>query len=220
MSKKMGSLGLALAITLGASPSAMAEAKLFKDFAFDSPRSAYTEAKGYYDCSEDLLAPAMCKDDVDFIGHKFTLALVFAGGKLSTVSLISDFDQELYTNAMTALSKTFMLSSMSDANTQLDLIELANSARSRDDYLTRYTRYEEVGVAAGDFTYTFLEGADTSKKYSSVPTLLNGSADNIRSAELMLTGEGADSALYIRFAFPNLEMKKAEAAAEKPVESF
>lgn len=32
--------------------------------------------------------------------------------------------------------------------------------------------------------------------------------------------EGADSALYIRFSFPNLEMEKAEAAAQKPVESF
>ncbi|MNQ97076.1 hypothetical protein D3C85_1127070 [compost metagenome] len=50
--------------------------------------------------------------------------------------------------------------------------------------------------------------------------MLNGSADNIRCAELMLTGEGADSALYIRFSFPNLEMEKAEAAAQKPVESF
>ncbi|MEG0966232.1 MAG: hypothetical protein RSG92_12705 [Pseudomonas sp.] len=220
MSKTMGCIGFALAVSMGASSSVMAENKLFKDIAYDSPMSFYSETKGYYDCSEDVGAIAVCKDDVDFIGHKFTMALVFSGDKLTTVSLVSDYEQALYDAAMAALNKSFTLSMMSDGKSQLDLVELARQTRSRDEFLTQFTRYAELGTTAGDFTYTFLEGADTATKYASVTMMLLGSPDNTRSAELVLTGEGADSTLVIRFSFPKLELNKAHAAAQKPVESF
>lgn len=220
MSKRMGSIGFALAMLMGASPSVMAENKLFKDIVYDSPLSTFSEAKGYYDCSEGVGAVAVCKDDVDFIGHKFTMALVFSGDKLTTVSLVSDYEQALYDAAMAALNKSFTLSMMSDGKSQLDLVELARQSRNRDEFLTKFTSYAELGTAAGDFSYTFLEGADTVNKYASMTMMLLGSPDSTRSAELVLTGEGADATLVIRFSFPKLELNKAHAAAQKPVESF
>jgi hypothetical protein len=36
----------------------------------------------------------------------------------------------------------------------------------------------------------------------------------------MITGEGPDAALLIRFSFPKLEANKVAEAAKKPVESF
>jgi len=61
---------------------------------------------------------------------------------------------------------------------------------------------------------------DRDKKFTDIAAQLAALPDNVRSAELMLTGEGSDSALIIRFSFPKLEANKVAEAAKKPAESF
>lgn len=218
---KKNFLGLLAGIgLLAGSLSASAADNLFKNYVYDSPLSAYTEADGYYDCSADIGGTAMCLDDVDFIGHKFTVALVFSSSKLIIVSLVSPFDQTLYATAVGSIGKTFRLSALSDGKSQLDIIELAANATSRNAFESKLTNYESGAMSGGEITYTFFEGVDRDKKYSNATNLMAASPDNIRAAEIMLSGEGAEASVIIRFSFPKLEAKKVLAAAQKPVESF
>ncbi|WP_047303055.1 hypothetical protein [Pseudomonas fluorescens] len=208
----MGMLGCAL--------SASASDNLFKSYAYESPVSAYPKSKGYYDCSEEIGGKALCLDDVDFLGHKFDAVLVFSNSKLITVSLNSAYDQSLYATVVGSLSKTFTLAGLANGQTELDLVQLASKASSPEEFNFKLTNYESAAFNSGNLVYTFIEGVDLNKRFASIASLLDASADNIRIAEVELAGEGADSSLIISFSFPNLDAKKVTAAAQKPVESF
>lgn len=220
MSHKMALFFAAtLAFFVGAQ-NALAEDNLFKGYAYHSPLESYSVAKGYYDCSAEVGGTARCIDDVDFIGSKFTAALIFSGGKLIMVSLISTFDQELYAKSYTTLSKTFTIVSMMDDKTLLDVIDLAATVKSKDEYRSKVSNFESVGLGAGNLTYTFLEGAEVKANLRNAASMLAAAPDNVRSADLMLTGQGADAALLIRFNYPKLEANKIREALKEPVEAF
>ncbi|MGC5700103.1 hypothetical protein J4P02_07840 [Pseudomonas sp. NFXW11] len=219
MNKKI--LGLLVGMgLLGGAVSASASENLFKSYAYESPISAYKKSKGYYDCSEDIGGKALCLDDVDFLGHKFTAALIFSNSKLIMVSLLTSYDQSLYATTMGSIGKTFSLSALADGKSQLDMVQLASKASSREEFASKVSNYESAALNGGNLVYTFLEGVDRNKKYTSLTSLLDGSPENIRAAEVVLAGEGAESGMVIRFSFPKLEAQKVTAAAKKPVESF
>lgn len=200
--------------------SASASENLFKSYAYESALSGYTQANGYYDCSAEIGGTAMCLDDVDFLGHKFTAALIFSNLKLVTVSLFTPFDQSLYATTVGSIGKTFSLSALSDGKSQLDVVQLAAKASNREEFAAKLSNYEAGALSGGQMTYTFFEGVDRNKKYANIAGLMQASPDNIRAAEILLAGEGAESTLIIRFSFPKLESNKVTAAAKKPVESF
>lgn len=214
-------VGLVLGLGLfGGAFSASASDNLFKSYAYESPVSAYKKLKGYYDCSEEVGGTALCLDDVDFLGHKFTAALIFSNSKLIMVSLISPFDQSLYATTIGSIGKTFSLSALTDGKSQLDMVQLAAKSSSREEFASKVSNYESAALNGGNLVYTFLEGVDRNKKFTSLTSLLEASPENIRVAEVVLAGEGVESGLVIRFSFPKLEAKKVAAAAKKPVESF
>lgn len=219
MLKKIASFAFVAAGIFAFAQSAAADEKLFKNYVYQSPLANYTEATGYYDCSEDVGGTARCIDDVDFLEEKFTVALVFSGDKLIMVSLISPFDQDLYGKAIAGLSKTFTLVSMTDDKSMLDVVEVARKVSSKDELTAKLSNFEQVGLTSGSLTYTFLEGVNA-KGQSNAVSALNASPENIRSAELVLAGEGADAGVLIRFSFPRLEANKIIQASKKPVEAF
>jgi hypothetical protein len=219
MLKRIASFAFAAAGIFAFAQSAAAEEKLFKNYVYQSPLANYTEAAGYYDCSEDVGGTARCIDDVDFLEEKFTVALVFSGDKLIMVSLISPFDQDLYGKAIAGLSKTFTLVSMTDDKSMLDVVEVAKKVSSKDELTAKLSNFEQIGLTSGSLTYTFLEGVNAKGQPNAV-SALNASPENIRSAELVLAGEGADAGVLIRFSFPRLEANKIIQAAKKPVEAF
>lgn len=202
------------------SKSAQAEDNLFKNYAYDSPLDSYTVEKGYYDCSEDVGGTARCIDDVDFIGNKFSAALVFSDGKLIMVSLFSPFDQALYSKALTTIAKTFTLVSMTDDKTLLDVLDLAATAKNQNEFQSKVANYESVGLSAGNLTYSFLEGNKVKSSYRNASSMLAAAPDATRSAELMLTGQGAEALLLVRFSYPKFEVNKARKASEEPAEAF
>ncbi|MCU1736132.1 MULTISPECIES: hypothetical protein [unclassified Pseudomonas] len=219
--KKKLLAGLFLGMGMAAcSLNAAASDNLFKSYAYGTPMADYKTADGYYDCSAEIGATALCLDNVDFIEHKFMAALVFSGAKLIMVSLVSPFDQDLYASAAGTLGKTFKLSALSDGKSQLDVIQLAATSPSREVFASKLQNYESGGLSGGTLSYTFIEGVDRDKKFTDIAAQLAALPDNVRSAELMLTGEGSDSALIIRFGFPKLEANKVAEAAKKPAESF
>ena len=220
MSRKIATvLGTVVGLLAGMQ-NALAENNLFKGYAYHTPLENYTTAKGYYDCSAEIGGTARCIDDVDFVGTKFTAALIFMDGKLVAVSLVSPYDQGVYTRAYTTLSKTFTLISLTDDKTLLDLVDLAATSKSKEQYLSKVSSYENVGLSAGDLTYTFLEGAEVKPNLKSALSLLAVAPDTARSADLIVSGQGAEAFLIMRFSYPKFEMNKAVKAAQEPAEAF
>lgn len=220
MSKKVHALVLSLASIFAGMQSAAAADNLFKSYAYDSPISSYTEAAGFYDCSADVGATARCIDDVNFIDQNFTAGLVFSGDKLIMVSLFAPYDRDLYGRAIGALAKSFGLVALTDGKSMLDLIDLAAKAKNRDEYTAKLTNYESVALNANELTYSFIEGAASIKGASSVPGLMKLAPANIRGADLIVSGEGEESIIMIKFSFPKLDENKLIQQAQKPVESF
>jgi len=140
--KKIASLfGAALALPLIATPAA-AEVKLFKKYAYGAPVSEFNTQPGYYDCSADVGPGAICLDDVEFVGSKFTAALVFSGDKLYMLSLIREFDNDTYTKTMGALAKSwgatgFDFAKAIEAGYGTDSAALAGGAALRKQSLER-----------------------------------------------------------------------------------
>ncbi len=220
MSKKLMAgalLGMGLLFSAWA---ATAADNLFKSYAYGAPLSSFKEAKGYYDCSEDVGGVARCIDDVDFIGHTFTAALIFSGSKLVMLSLISPFDNDLHATALGSIAKTFKLTSLSDGKSLFDVIQASATAKTQDDLTAKIDNYETRAISGGDVTYTFYEGADVNKSYRNMTAQVAALPDNVRAAELVLTGDGPESVVLIRFSFPKLEANKVAEAAKRPVEDF
>ncbi|MBV7574621.1 hypothetical protein KW846_18105 [Pseudomonas sp. PDM32] len=220
MSKKVFAAALAAMGIFTGMQNALAEDNLFKNYVYDTPIAKYTEAAGYYDCSTEVGATARCMDDVDFLDQKFTAALVFSGDKLMLVSLFAPYDRDLFGRAIGALAKTFTLVSLTDGKSVLDLIELAGKAKSKDEYTAKLTNYENVALTANDLTYSFVEGLTPAKGASNVHSLMNSAPANIRGADLIVSGEGDESSIIIKFSFPKLDENKLVQQAKKPVESF
>ncbi len=220
MSKCVGLIGAVFAVAFAGSALA-ADNKLFKDLAYDSPKAVNAKIKGAYDCTETMGSDALCVDNIDFIGHKFVQVLAFNDSKLKSVALyVEPFNQAVYASAAAALNKTFVLTKLANVQEQLDLIELANKVTDRNDYVTRLTNFENQSLASGDLTYTFFEGVEVKKSYTSTPVMTNAMPETVRAAELVVSEEGGESALFIRFSFPKLDQKAFAEAAKKPVESF
>lgn len=220
MSKKALAAALGVMGMLTGMQNAVAEDNLFKKYAYDTPIAKYTEAAGYYDCSTDIGATARCLDDVDFLDQKFTAALIFSGDKLIMVSLLAPYDRDLFGRAIGALAKTFTLVSLADGKSVLDIIEFAGKAKNKDEYTAKLTNYENVALAANELTYSFVEGITPDKRAANVHSLMKSAPANIRGADLIVSGEGDESSIIIKFSFPKLDENKLVQQAKKPVESF
>jgi hypothetical protein len=102
----------------------------------------------------------------------------------------------------------------------LDLVDLAAKAKSKDEYTAKLTNYESVALNANNLTYSFIEGAASIKGTPSVSGLMAAAPANVRGADLIVTGEGEESVIMIKFSFPKLDENKLVEQTKKPVESF
>jgi hypothetical protein len=220
MSKKIFSAALAVLGIFVGMQTAVAGDNLFKSYAYDTPLANYTESAGFYDCSAQVGATAKCIDDVDFIDHKFTASLIFSGDKLMIVSLFAPYDRDLFGRAIGALGKTFGLVALSDGKSMLDLVELAGKVKNKDEYSAKVTNYESIALNANDLTYSFIEGATSLKGAANAHSMMASAPANVRGADLIVSGEGDESTIIIKFSFPRLDENKLVQQAKKPVEAF
>ncbi|HCT04095.1 MAG TPA: hypothetical protein DIW86_01895 [Pseudomonas sp.] len=206
---------------LTSSLSAAVADTLYKNYVYGAPLASYENADGYYDCSDDFGGAAFCIDAVDFIGHKFTTALAFSSAKLIAVTLVSPYDSDLHKTALGSLAKTFKLSLLPDDRSQLYIVQATAVARSRDELSAKVSNFEGSASTNGaSTTYTFFEGVDKDKKFLTVTNRLAALPDNVRAADLMVTGDGSNAVVLIRFSLPKLETNKVAVAMKKPVEAF
>lgn len=193
-------------------PAAVASDILFPGYAYDSPYASYPQAKGYYDCTEQMGIKALCLDNVAFSGHSFSAALTFIDDKLNMVSLITIFDKALYLHTLDELGRSFSLSALSDSNAQLDMFKLAAST-SGPAYGAKVKEFEEVALKSGSLTYSYVDSnvapAEKKKSYRDMDAFFADAPDNFRAIELLVIGQTAETPLLIRFSFPKLDANKA-----------
>ncbi|MCG8296447.1 hypothetical protein [Pseudomonas entomophila] len=220
MFKKLAFAGFALAVATGAS--AQAQPKLFKDYAYDSPQSAYTQAQGFEDCSDWVGKPALCRDGATFLGEDFSEALVFTNGKLRMVTLYTHETDGLVDKVVTAMAKSFVMTIFANGKTEMDLIKLASSAKNREEVVNTLTSFQSEAVASGNYSATFIESFELPKKKpTDVIQLMMAAPENVRIAQLQVMGDAnGESTVMVRFAYPKLDSKAAAKQVKAADEAF
>lgn len=196
--------------------------KLFKSWAYDAPMSAFTEAEGYYDCSADFGAKALCTDEVEFLGHTFGAVLIPSSERLQAVMLASEYDQDVYVKAIGALVKGFTMIAMRGATDQFDMVDAMRSNTNAQALLTKVNDYETVHLNQGQLTYVFLEQpAEKVKQYKSAYAATVAAPTSARTAELFVVQDAEESALLIKFTLPGLyQQQMLDSVKQTPAEDF
>lgn len=209
-------------ILLAAQAVATEQPKLFKDWAYNSPMTTFTEAQGYYDCSADFGAKALCTDEVEFLGHTFGAVLIPANGQLQAVMLASEFDQDVYVKSIGALAKGFTMIGMRGTSDQLDMLAVMRSSKNSQTFQAVVNDYETLNLNQGQLTYVFLEQpAETVRKYTSAHAATAAAPRSTRSAELIVADTDGESALLIKFMLPGLyQQQMLDSVKQAPAEDF
>ncbi|WP_139197876.1 MULTISPECIES: hypothetical protein [unclassified Pseudomonas] len=219
MLKRTCALALSMVAILSGTQNAAAADNLFKDYAYDSPITKYTEADGYYDCTTSPDTKSKCIE-LAFIEHKFTASLVFKNDKLSMVSLLSPLDRELFLRAMTAVKKNFEMVVISDGKSLLDVLQVLGKSANVQEAAHQMTDYESAALNAGNIIYTFIENDFPIDGARDFRRLVEMAPDNVRTADFIVSGVGNDAYMILKFSLPKLDQKKLEKQVNKPVESF
>lgn len=219
MRKFINSAAMSVVLAL-ASQTASADDNLFKSYAYGSSIHQYSEKYGYYDCTAAFNEKAMCLDDVEFINHKFSAALIFNGDKLQRVVLVTPFDHEVYMAALGALFSSFYLTIMKDSSREVDAVEMRTKL-STTDYNKKLNEFEREAFESKSLNCLFLEGIKSSEGYNTAQALLDSAPMNIRVGELVFRSEEGEAGdLMIKFEFPKLAHRDAMDTATQPVEKF
>jgi hypothetical protein len=215
-------IAVCASLLLASQAVAAEQPKLFKSWAYDAPMSAFTEAEGYYDCSADFGAKALCTDEVEFLGHTFGAVLIPSSDRLQAVMLASEFDQDVYVKAIGALVKGFTMVGMRGASDQFDLVEAIRSSGNVQTFQTKVNDYETLNLNQGQLTYVFLEQpAEKVRLHKSAHAATVAAPKSARTAELYVVQDAEESALLIKFMLPGLDLKKMLNSIEQaPAEDF
>ena len=184
---------------------------LFKEYLFDMPVSDFTDAAGYFDCSEDFGGLARCLDEIDFLEEKPALALRFNDKKLATVLLWSEFDEKIYAKVFGALSKNFTLVMMRSKTDSLDLIALEKKVPDRKAFTAKITEYETLHLRGGQLSYIFIEETpQTLRKAQSAAGAEANAPEHARAVEMKVIESEGKAFLIVEFSLPRLNLKRMQ----------
>lgn len=219
--KKLLTLLFTLSVSLAGLPQAYG-ASLFKDYQFGSTYNQFSEQEGYYDCTDDLGATALCLDDVSFVGYDFELALMFSGQDLTSVSLFNDFESDMLAKVVGALIKNFSLIAMQSEHELLDIIAEAKQTKNQSALAAKIDNFESINLSNGELSYVFAEQKAPALKRSSTATeAIQSLPKGLRGVEVMVvTDEEADTFLIINFTSPRLEIERQEKLMTDSSEEF
>ena len=184
---------------------------LFKEFLFNMPVTDFTEAAGYFDCSEDFGGLARCLDEIDFLEEKLALALRFNDKRLASVLLVSEFGEKIYAKVFGALSKNFTLVMMRGKNDALDLIALEKKSSDRKAFAADITEYETLHLRSGHLSYIFIE--ETPQAIRKAQTAFEAEAnalEHARKVEMKAIEEDGEAFLIVEFSLPRLNQKRMQ----------
>lgn len=197
-------------------------ASLFKDYQYGASYEEFSEDLGYYDCTQEIGANALCLEVVPFVGHEFEMALVFNQQRLTSVSLFTDFDNDLHAKVMGALAKNFTLVALQGQDAIFDLITEAKSSSNAATYGANLNNFEVLQLSNGQLSYVFLEQTESAlSKVNNATQAALSLPKGQRGAELIvMEDDEADTFLLINFTSPRLEIERQEQLMAEPTEDF
>ena len=219
MKKLLASVGVAFAV---ASFSVSASGpQLFKEYRYGAQEKEFVNNAAYYDCSEDVGAPALCIDEINFLSAEFTGVLTFQEKQLQSFSLVSEFSELVYQRAIAALVQKFQLSVLQSENDRLDLVALQREISNQSEFAARVNAFESVALNQGMLTYAFLDSKNKTRgRAKNVVELIQQLPEDAREVDLTVGEDAYDSWLTLKFMLPVLQMKQTEQLLRKPTENF
>lgn len=207
--KKLSTFLLTIGLTLSIATQ-VAAADLFDSYRFGDSHSAFTEEKGYYDCSAQMGMMSRCLDDIPFTNESFSLALSFTDNGLKSVTLLNAYDDALFAKVMGALTQSFTLVALQGPVQLLDMVQLSNSLEDKEKILPIVNQFEDISLAQGKLSYILVERpANELLKMSNSAEAVSKSPNDTRLAELTIFADSeVGSYLYIQFSLPKLEMER------------
>ena len=184
---------------------------LFKEYLFNMPVSDFTDAAGYFDCSEDFGGLARCLNEIDFLEEKLALALRFNDKKLATVLLVSEFDEKIYAKVFGALSKNFTLVMMRSKTDALDLVALEKKVPDRKAFAANITEYETLHLRGGQLSYIFIEETPQALRNAKTASGAEANApEHARTVEMKAIEKDGEAFLIVEFSLPRLNLKRMQ----------
>jgi hypothetical protein len=169
------------------------------------------EKQGFAPCLESTGVTARCKENVEYAGGRFRLALTFEKQKLEDAALYGEYSDASYRRVLQQVAKSYMLVAIADDKNVVDVLaHTLNSNRTAADAKT-IGDFETHALRNGSITYRLYEqldkyikpGLDAKQVLASLPA-------NIRVAEVTVKRDQSGSLLIVQFARPGLDAKKTK----------
>jgi hypothetical protein len=191
-------------------------AVLFKQYKYGQSISEFPVGNEYEDCSADMGKLARCAEGIDFMGSQYSLALIFQDNALESVSLFTEFSEDIYRKLMASLPKNgFTLSVMQGESERLDVIETINK-ESRDVSISKISAFESINLSGGQLTYVFLESPiEDLKKYKGAVDAITKLPAKTRELDMTVAEDEESAQIVLKFGLPKITMRSVKVSKEK-----
>lgn len=201
--------------------------RLFKDWHYGQHIDQFPRSQGYYDCSDDLGAWALCHDGVAFLERQFQGQLFFADdGTLVSAALLADYSDDLYASVVGALVRNFALVYAEGPAGTFDMVQHIHEGTFSDErslqlalseFETEQLRHGYIGMTMVDQA-----GLGRIRESASVEELLLDLSPGVRASDVYVYeddywGPTLETTFYLPARQLNRFQEKAEQA---PVEDF
>lgn len=169
------------------------------------------EKQGFAPCLVSTGVTARCKENVEYAGGRFRLALTFEKQKLEDAALYGEYSDAAYRRVLQQVAKGYMLVAIADDKNVVDVLaHTLNPNRSAED-AKAIGDFETHALRSGNITYRLYEQLDQYVKPGlSAKQVLASLPTNIRVAEVTVKREQSGSLLIVKFARPGLDAKKSK----------
>lgn len=182
-------------------------ATIFKEYKYGQPLSLYSSNSEYTDCSDVFGQTALCKENVQFLGHMFTAGLLFDNQQLTTVSLYTPYSDQLYTTIVSSLPQNnFGLFLLKDSKQQIDVLE-SFKTKGSDLTLKQINEFESRLADEPEINFSFVENPQQYQSCKNITELLLQLKDDTRGLDLSLEEDTEGSWLYLTFSFPKKDLQ-------------
>lgn len=216
-----------LMVALFSSQVVASDNRLFKGWDYGDSIDSFPRSQGYYDCSADMGALALCKENVEFLSLNFFSVLYFNDDQtLGNVSLIADFTPDVYASVVGALSRDFSMVYMEGERDRFDFVKKLNSGEfdGSQQVTEMITRFESTQLTNGYLDIVYFE-AGFAKQWSSFSDyqgMLLGIPEDVRAAEVIVYYNDVwGPTIEVSFNLPGKSLQRAKQQVQSaPVEDF
>ncbi|WP_259755031.1 hypothetical protein [Pseudomonas sp. GCEP-101] len=182
---------------------------LFGKYNYGAAQRGIGEKQGFAPCLESTGATVRCKENVEYAGARFRLALTFNQQKLVDASLYGEYSDANYRRVLQQVAKTYMLVAIADDKNVVDVLAHTLNPNRTEADAKAIGDFETHALRNGSITYRLYEQLDQYIKPGlSAQQVLGSLPANIRVAEVTVKRDKDGNLLIVKFARPGLSSKK------------